>query len=220
MGKDLTKNYRINTGEKDIIGRCELFRPLPELAISNSSTFKQPKVNKVIHLSTGRSLILSIIILFCLVSSSCSVNYSMTGASIAPDVKTINIRFFQKTAGLGPASLGQTFTETLKDKFISQTNLSLVDRDADLTLEGNIPGYTIMPLAIQANETAAQNRLSITVNVKFTNLKDEKQNFESAFTRFADFESTLNISSIEDQLIKEINEQIIDDIFNKAVINW
>ncbi len=144
----------------------------------------------------------------------------MTGASIAPDVKTISIRFFQKTAGLGPASLGQTFTESLKDKFISQTNLSLVDRDATLTLEGNIPGYTIMPLAIQANELAAQNRLSISVNVKFTNLKDEKQNFESTFTRFADFESTLNISSVEDQLIKQINDQIIDDIFNKAVINW
>ena len=144
----------------------------------------------------------------------------MTGASIAPDVKTISIRFFQKTAGLGPASLGQTFTESLKDKFISQTNLSLVDRDATLTLEGNIPGYTIIPLAIQANELAAQNRLSISVNVKFTNLKDEKQNFESTFTRFADFESTLNISSVEDQLIKQINEQIIDDIFNKAVINW
>jgi len=161
-----------------------------------------------------------IFLLAFLALTSCSVNYSMTGASIAPDVKTISIRFFQKTAGLGPASLGQTFTESLKDKFISQTNLSLVDRDATLTLEGNIPGYTIIPLAIQANELAAQNRLSISVNVKFTNLKDEKQNFESTFTRFADFESTLNISSVEDQLIKQINEQIIDDIFNKAVINW
>ena len=152
--------------------------------------------------------------------SSCRVNYSMTGASIAPDVKTVSIRFFQKTAGLGPASLGQTFTESLKDKFISQTNLSLVDKDADLTFEGSIPGYTITPLAIQANETAAQNRLTISVNVKFTNLKDEKQNFETTFSRFADFESTLNIATIEDQLIKEIDDQLIDDIFNKAVINW
>ena len=155
-----------------------------------------------------------------LVQSSCSINYSMTGASIAPEVKTVSIRFFQKTAGLGPASLGQTFTESLKDKFISQTNLNLTDKDADLTFEGSISGYSIMPLAIQANEIAAQNRLSITVNVKFTNLKDEKQNFETTFTRFGDFESTLNIASIEDQLIKEINTQIIDDIFNKAVINW
>ena len=155
-----------------------------------------------------------------ILSTACSVNYSMTGASISPEVKTISIRFFQKTAALGPASLGQTFTEALKDKFVSQTNLTLVDRDADLTFEGSIPGYTVSPLAIQANEVAALNRLSISVNVKFTNLKDEKQSFETTFTRFADFASTQNITSVEDQLIKEINDQLIDDIFNKAVINW
>lgn len=171
-------------------------------------------------MQTGRYLIAVCGFIVLLFLASCSVNYSMTGASISPEVKTITIRFFQKTAGLGPASLGQTFTESLKDKFVSQTNLILTERDGDLTLEGNIPGYTISPLAIQANETAAKNRLSITVNVKFTNLKDEKQNFEASFSRFSDFESSLNIATIEDQLIKEINEQIIDDIFNKAVINW
>lgn len=181
-------------------------------------------VEKTNAVSSGKRVVQFRVLLFLmtgiLFNYSCSVNYSMTGASIAPEVKTISIRFFQKTAGLGPASLGQTFTESLKDKFVSQTNLNLVDRDADLTLEGSIPGYTIMPLAIQANETAALNRLSISVSVKFTNLNDEKQNFETTITRFADFESSLNITSIEDQLIREINEQIIDDIFNKTVINW
>lgn len=158
---------------------------------------------------------------FLLISfAACKVNYSLSGASISPEVKTITVRFFQKTAALGPASLSQTFTEALKDKFISQTNLNLVDREGDLTFEGSISNYTIQPLAIQANETAAKNRLSITVNVKFTNLKDEKQNFETGFTRYADFESSQNISSVEDQLIKEINDQLVDDIFNKAVINW
>ncbi|HNP47402.1 MAG TPA: LptE family protein [Bacteroidia bacterium] len=152
--------------------------------------------------------------------TSCKVNYSLSGASISPDVKTLTVKFFQKTAALGPASLSQTFTEALKDKFISQTNLSIVDREGDLTFEGSISNYTIQPLAIQANETAAKNRLSITVNVKFTNIKDEKQNFETGFTRYADFESSQNISSVEDQLIKEIDDQLVDDIFNKAVINW
>ena len=187
------------------------------------SSEKKPKGLAIMNTMLKKKLFFysSIVVLSSLVSlSACRVNYSMTGASIAADVKTVSIRFFQKTAGLGPASLGQTFTESLKDKFISQTNLSLIDKDADLTFEGSIPGYTISPLAIQANETAAQNRLTITVNVKFTNLKDEKQNFETTFSRFADFESTLNIATIEDQLIKEINDQLIDDIFNKAVINW
>ena len=110
--------------------------------------------------------------------SSCKVSYSFTGASISPEVKTVTVKFFNKTASLGPASLSQTFTEKLKDKFISQTNLALADKNGDLTFEGSITNYTISPISIQANEIAARNRLTISVNVKFTNLKDEKQNFE------------------------------------------
>src|SRR5690349_15271221 len=103
--------------------------------------------------------------------TSCHVNYSMSGASIAPDVKAVAVKYFTKTAALGPASMSQTFTEKLKDKFLSQTSLAVVDKNADLTLEGTISGYTIAPIAIQTNEIAAQNRLTITVSVKFTNIK-------------------------------------------------
>ena len=152
--------------------------------------------------------------------NGCKVNYSMSGASISPDVKTIAIRYFTKTTSLGPSSLSQVFTEQLKDKFLTQTNLSITNENADLTLEGTISSYVITPQAIQANETAASNRLSITVNVKFTNLKDEKQNFETAFTRFSEYSSSENISSVEDKLILDINDQLVDDIFNKSVINW
>lgn len=152
--------------------------------------------------------------------NSCKVGYSFSGASISPDVKTFTVKFFSKTASLGPASLSQTFTEKMKDKFISQTNLALIDKNGDLTFEGSIINYTVSPISIQTNEIASQNRLAITVNVKFTNLKDEKQNFESTFSRYADFESSKNLAAIEDQLITEINDQLVDDIFNKAVINW
>ena len=165
--------------------------------------------------------------IFCLcllvlvaLSDGCKVNYSMTGASISPDIKTLSIRYFTKTAALGPSSLSQSFTEKLKDKFLTQTSLTLVNANADLTLEGAIIGYAISPQAIQANETAALNRLSIAVSVKFTNLKDEKQNFESTFSRFSEFESDKNVTSIEDELITDINTQLVDDIFNKSVINW
>lgn len=155
-----------------------------------------------------------------IIINGCKVNYSMSGASISPDVKTISIRYFTKTSSLGPSSLSQVFTEQLKDKFLTQTNLSITNENADLTLEGTISSYVITPQAIQANETAASNRLSITVNVKFTNLKDEKQNFETAFTRFSEYSSSENISSVEDKLILDINDQLVDDIFNKSVINW
>jgi hypothetical protein len=144
----------------------------------------------------------------------------MSGASISPEAKTIAIKYFPKTAALGPSALSAAFTEQLKDKFESQTKLTLVNGAADLTLEGAITAYVITPQAIQANETAAFNRLSITVNVKFTNLKDEKQNFETSFTRYTDYSSTQNITTIEESLIKEINSQLVEDIFNKAVINW
>jgi hypothetical protein len=144
----------------------------------------------------------------------------MSGASIAPEVKTISIKYFTKTAALGPASLSQTFTEKLKDKFLTQTNLTLINSNGDLILEGSITAYSVTPQAVQANETAALNRLSITANVKFTNQKDEKQNFETAFTRYSDYSSSENLAAVEERLITEINEQLVDDIFNKSVINW
>jgi hypothetical protein len=158
------------------------------------------------------------LLLFAL--SSCHVNYSMSGASIAPDVKTVAVKYFTKTAALGSASMSQTFTEKLKDKFLSQTSLAVVDKNADLTFEGTISGYVVTPIAIQTNEVAAQNRLTITVNVKFTNIKDEKQNFETSFSRYSDYSSSQNLSAVEETLITDIYTQIVDDIFNKAVINW
>lgn len=160
------------------------------------------------------------LILFLTIVISCKVNYSFTGASIAEDVKTVSVKTFQSYAPLANANLTQSFTEALKDVFISQTNLDLVTRDGDLRFEGAITGYTISSVAIQGNETAALNRLTITVKVKFTNIKDDKQDFETSFSRFADYESSQNIASIEDELIADINDQLTQDIFNKAVSNW
>jgi hypothetical protein len=111
-------------------------------------------------------------------------------------------------------------TDALRDYFTSQTNLVLVDKGGDLNIEGAIKGYIVQPIAIQGNETAAMNRLTITVSVKFTNRTNEKQNFETTFARYQDYQSTLNLSSVQDGLIKEINDQLVQDIFNKAVVNW
>lgn len=118
-------------------------------------------------------------------------------------------------------TLSRVFTDGLKDYFTSQTKLVLVDRNGDLDIEGAITNYTVQPIAIQGNETAAQNRLSITVSVKFTNRKNEKQNFENkTFTRYQDYTSTQNLSAVQDQLIKEIDDQLIQDVFNQTVVNW
>ncbi|MFH1159353.1 MAG: LptE family protein [bacterium] len=152
--------------------------------------------------------------------NSCRVSYSFTGASISPQVKTISIPNFPNNAQPVVATLSRDFTEALQNYFTSQTNLILVDQNGDLNLEGSITGYTVQPVAIQGNETAALNRMTITVKVEFTNKTDEKQNFESSFSRYLDYPSSQNLVSVQDQLIDQINEQLVQDIFNKAVVNW
>jgi len=146
--------------------------------------------------------------------------YSFTGASISPDIKTVTVQYFQNRASIVEPTLSQKLTEKLKDKFVSQTNLRLVNANADLIFEGQISDYRTQPIAIQGDQTAAQNRLTITVNVKFSNSKDEKQNFETSFSRFADYSSGKSLNEVEQTLITEINRQLVDDIFNKAVSNW
>jgi hypothetical protein len=146
--------------------------------------------------------------------------YSFTGASISPDDKTVTVQYFPNNAPLIQPSLSQVFTEKLKDKFVSQTNLNLVNKGGDLYFEGAITGYDIKPMAIQGNDQAALNRLTITVSVKFVNKKDEKRSYETSFTRYTDYASTINLSTVEDDLIKDVTTQLVGDIFNKAFINW
>lgn len=117
-------------------------------------------------------------------------------------------------------TLSQQFTEALRDKFSSQTTLSLVESGGDLAIEGEIVQYSTKPIAIQGNEQAAQNRLNIGVNVRFTNKYDENAEFETKFSRYADYDSRKRLSEVEDALTEEINEQLVQDIFNKAVVNW
>jgi len=146
--------------------------------------------------------------------------YSFTGASIPPNVKTITIKYFTNNAPLIQPTLSQTFTDALKDRFSSQTNLALVNKNGDLILEGEITNYSTQPVAIQGNEQAALNRLTITVNARFTNTLDEKQNFETTFSRYEDYESSKSLSEVESTLIDQINQMLVEDIFNKAVVNW
>ena len=148
------------------------------------------------------------------------MSYNFNGASIPPEVKTVSIQYFSNYAPTVQPTLSQAFTEKMKDKFLSQTNLKLVDKSGDIEFEGSITGYAVTPTAIQSTDQAASNRLTITVKVKFTNNKDEKQNFESSFSRFADYSSQKNLVSVEGDLIQTINDQLVDDIFNKAVSNW
>jgi len=145
--------------------------------------------------------------------------YSFTGASISPEVKSVSIAFFPSYAALAPANMPQLFTEELRDKFVNQTSLDLITSNGDIRFEGFISDYRTTPVAIQG-DAAGQNRLTITVNVTYTDTKNEENSFEKSFSRFADFPVNINLSDFEQGLIGEINEQIIQDIFNASVVNW
>jgi hypothetical protein len=155
-----------------------------------------------------------------IVISSCKVNYSFSGASVSPDVKTVSIQYFRNNASLAPPTISQSLTEALKDIFTSQTKLGMVSQGGDLNFDGEITGYATAPVAIQSNDLAALNRLTITVHVIFTNTKDEKQNFETSFSRYAEYKSTESLTAIQSTLIDQINKELVQDIFNKAMINW
>lgn len=146
--------------------------------------------------------------------------YSFTGASVCAECKTVSVSYFQNYAPLASPSLSQSFTEKLRDVLISQTNLTLVGKNGDLHFEGSITDYNTKPVSIQGNETAALNRLTITVRVKFTNTKQPADDFEQVFTRFIDYESSKDFSQIENDLIENVNSQLTQDIFNKALSNW
>lgn len=162
-------------------------------------------------------------LLYCLLIMSlvgCKINYSSQGGPIDPNLKTISIDQFSNQASLGPSTIGFIFTEKLRDLFQSQTKLELISTNGDLNYEGTISSYTIQPIAVQGNQTAAQNRLTISVMVNFINKLDDKKNFDQAFTRFADYASTSDIGSIQDRLIEEIFDQITQDIFDKTLGDW
>ncbi len=163
---------------------------------------------------------ISILFISLLAFNSCKVKYSLNGATIPIEAKTISVAFFANNTTLGTPSISQKFTEKLRDVVSTQTNLSLMKQNGDLQFDGAIIDYNVAPVSIQSNDLAANNRLTITVNVKYTNKFDVSKNFEQNFSRFADFKASTSISSQEDVLLTEINRQLTEDIFNRAFNNW
>ncbi len=155
-----------------------------------------------------------------LFNQSCTIKLS--GAS-TQGLKTINVGYFENNAPLVVNYLSQQFTEALKDRIRSTTSLSIVQGEADASMTGTITGYSIEPVSIQATTNnvapiAGATRLTITVNVVYTNKADKKNNFTQSFPAFADF--TGDIAAQQQNLITTINKQLTEDIFNKAFANW
>ncbi len=156
-----------------------------------------------------------------------SVSYSFTGAAISPDVKTISIDNFYNDSGSGPPTLSQNFTEELRDYFQQNTNLTVVQENGDLQLEGAITDYYYEPVAPQASgsdnvaDVAGQMRLTIEIDATYINANDDQYDFDDrTFSFFSDFDAERDPTAVEDELVDEILEQIIFDIFTASVANW
>lgn len=145
--------------------------------------------------------------------------YSFTGATT--DAETIQIDFFPNQAPLIEPTLSQRFTQDLQDLFTRQTNLTLVPSNGELYIGGEITAYRVTPMSASSNQTSAQNRLTITVNVRFVNKKNEKDDFEKQFSFYADFDGSAQLTgSVLENAFDEIIERITQDIFNATVAKW
>lgn len=166
------------------------------------------------------------VLIFCvsaIVLTGCAgASVTFSGSNIPPEVSTIAINQFFNDALDGPANLEIQYTESLKEYFQRNTKLVLVIQEADLVLEGKITGYRVTPMAASAGsvEISQLQRLTVTVQVTYTNNFEEDKDFEQSFSYFQDFPASQALSDVEAELLPVIFEQINFDIFNKTVADW
>jgi len=150
----------------------------------------------------------------------CKVGYSFTGAAIAENVKTFSVEYFANRARLINPTLSQQFTEALQEKLTRQTSLDLVTERGDLEFSGQITGYDTRPMNIKEGDYATQTRLTVTVKVKYVNNTDHELDWEKSFSAYSDYDSQKILSEVEDDLMVEIIEQLVEDIFNASIADW
>lgn len=173
-------------------------------------------------ISMRKQVFFLIILLSVGLFKSCTINYSFTGASIPIEAKTFTVRDVKNVALTINPNLAVDLQQALTDKLLSQTRLNSVSYDGDLLYDITITGYDVKPIAISGGQesVAAENRLTVRVKVSFKNRYDEEAEFEKSFSQFADYESSQNLTDVEDGLVETIIENLIIDIFNASVANW
>ena len=155
------------------------------------------------------------------VLTACSFSYKFNGASIDyTKIKTIQIAEFPIRSAYVWGPMGPLFNNELKDQFTGHTRLSLVRRNGDLKLEGEITRYEQRNKAVSSEGYSAQTELSMTVNVRFTNNVDHAQDFEQQFTATQSYDSSLSLNSVQNDLVAKMIKDICDQIFNACVANW
>ena len=153
--------------------------------------------------------------------SSCSISYKLEGGTINYDVtKTIHIADFPNRAPLVYPSLSQIFDQKLRDRFIEQTRLVTVSNNADIEITGEITQYGIQGMAVKEDAFSSQTRLTISVRVQYVNNKEQNQDVDQTFSAFREYPSETGLDAVQDQLCREICEELVDMIYNATVANW
>jgi Lipopolysaccharide-assembly len=152
--------------------------------------------------------------------NSCGI-YSFNGGQFS-GARTFSVDFFKPQTALASQVYCQKFTESLKDLLLSQSPLKIAERDGDLKYEGSITDYKVAPVAIQggAADQASLTRLTISVKVKYTNTLEPDLSFEKSFSKFADFPASSDLFSVQESLWQQINDQLLQEIYNASVGNW
>lgn len=152
---------------------------------------------------------------------ACKVKYGFNLVSLPEDVKTVSVQYFQNNASIVEPTLSQIFTEKLKNKFVTETNLGLVPNKGDFAFSGEVVDYVVAPVSVQSGTTTASlNRLTISIRAKFECEKHPELAFDKVFTNFTDFDASKDLSSVEATLIDQITDMSVQDIFNKSAVNW
>ena len=176
------------------------------------------KVKKVNKIKLAMWLVVSVIS-FSLVS--CSISYKFNGSSIDyTKTKTISISDFPNTAELIYPPLAQTFSESLRDAYTKQTRLQIMKKGGDMHLEGAIVGYQLTPMAISADTYSSQTKLTMTVDVRFSNNKNPDDDYEKKYTAYQTFESSRRLDDVQEELMKIMVADIVDNIYNDTVAKW
>jgi hypothetical protein len=162
-----------------------------------------------------------LISLTLLILTAFSVSYKFNGSSIDyTKTKTITIAEFPIRASYVWGPMGPLFNNALKDKFADHTRLEQVKRNGDLKIEGEITSYTQRNKAVSAEGYSAQTELSMTVNVRFTNNKNHNEDFEKQFTATQSYETTQSLTAVQEELVTQMVNDLVDQIFNATVANW
>lgn len=160
------------------------------------------------------------IIYFFLLMSVLSCTFRFNAYDISSEVKTFSVAQFETTAGNAPPTIGQQFSEQLKQRILNDTRLQYRDSKGDIEFLGAVTSYQISPIAPQPGQTVALQRLTLRMDIECKSEKQEIKSWSPSFTRFADFAADADLSEVENRLVKEIYDQIIEDVFNRAFSNW